>query len=63
MKRKQFTGPHPSVGKIVTASSLQQFLQIKNPKFKDFINLRVGGKDQFSDMRIAALRKAGWRRG
>jgi hypothetical protein len=63
MKRKQFTGPHPSVGKTVTASSLQQFLQIKNPKFKDFINLRVGGKDQFSDMRIAALRKAGWRRG
>jgi hypothetical protein len=38
--------------------TIDQFLKIKTPKFKDFTNLKVGGKDQYSHMRISALRKA-----
>jgi hypothetical protein len=41
----------------VPEMNLEAFLHLENPKFKDFMRLKVGGTDSFSKMRYAALRK------
>lgn len=37
--------------------TVQEILAIKNPNFRDFMALRVGGRDQFSQLGYAALKR------